>query len=89
MIPAIRNPASACVCSHHSDTIPDPLCCVAQCPFSRKAYVTLRNQVAPHYQDKSFRFIFYHQVQPCVNTAPPVPCMRTVRECLVHIRAQF
>jgi len=34
------------------------------CPFSKKAYATLRNKVAPHYKDKSFRFIFYHQVQP-------------------------
>ena len=38
--------------------------CRAQCPFSKKAYAMLRKQVVPHYKDKSFRFIFYHQVQP-------------------------
>ena len=38
--------------------------CRVQCPFSKKAYATLRKQVVPHYKDKSFRFIFYHQVQP-------------------------
>ncbi|KAK9824066.1 hypothetical protein WJX72_007503 [[Myrmecia] bisecta] len=34
------------------------------CPYSAKAYVTLRKVVVPHYADKGFSFTFYHQVQP-------------------------
>lgn len=36
----------------------------AQCPFSAKAYKTLRQQVYPKYQDKSFNITIYHMVQP-------------------------
>jgi hypothetical protein len=34
------------------------------CPFSTKHYVTLRNVVLPAYQARSFKYVFYHQVQP-------------------------
>ena len=36
----------------------------AQCPYSKKTFTAIRKQVAPHYRDKSFRFVFHHQVQP-------------------------